>query len=125
MLKELLTELRDVFIHLERAGYFRVAPGGVTPERARTSDAPLVAVGIKQPRRPIEQKPREKGLKLTRADALDIYNEDRLSQAELAKIYSVSMSTIAQIKQGFTWWRVTGATPHPRRSSVTQKKSRS
>ena len=159
MLKNLLTELRDVIAHLERAGYFRVAPerkvvrvgkttdgrrvvkysdgtfevapGHATRERAQTSDAPLVAVGItpqhthpeQKPRKQIEQKPREKGRKLTRADAVDIYNEDRMSFADLAEIYSVSVSTIIQIKQGYTWWKVTGATPHPRRRSVMRKKS--
>lgn len=58
-----------------------------------------------------------KGKKLTNEEALDIYKEDRLTQAELAELFDVSLSTVYQIKHGITWWRLTG---HPRYKGKNQ-----
>lgn len=45
---------------------------------------------------------------LTAKDALDIYREKTMSSAELAEIYNVTTTTIANIKAGRTWAATTG-----------------
>lgn len=92
MLKQLLTELKEVIECLENAGYFEQPKEAPRKERAKGYQVP----------------PREKGRKLTRAEALDIFHEDRLSVQDIAQIFNVTESTVYQIKEGYTWWKVTG-----------------
>jgi predicted DNA-binding protein YlxM (UPF0122 family) len=100
MLKDQLKELYEVLSLLNNSGYFNVSipepsvPAN-EPSRARNPRGPDISV-------------REKGRKLTRQEALDIYNEDRYSLPELAEIFTVHVSTVYDIKSGRTWRRATG-----------------
>jgi hypothetical protein len=106
MLKNILRELCDVLNHLDKTGYFDdrrketttfvdVIVKDIEKQKARVTkshEMPISAIGKK----------------LTPKDALDIYNEDRMSYEDIAAIYDVSPVTISQIKSGGTWWKVTG-----------------
>lgn len=96
MLKQLLTELREVMRVLEKAGYFDDAK----------------AAPVKRPfrhRRGHERAIENLGRKLTPEDALEIYKENRLTHAELAEMFEISESNVYQIKTGRIWYKVTGA----------------
>lgn len=90
MLKQLLTELKEVIECLESAGYFE------KPQVGRKERATGYSV------------PTRKGIKLTREDVLAIYREDRMSTRDIAEIFGVTETTVHHIKLGYTWWKVTG-----------------
>lgn len=102
MLKELLAELRTLIEHLEDSRYF---------------DKPKTQNTSKTRKAGYEHKAKEKGRKLTRADVLDIYKEDRMTYVDIAEIYGITPSTVSHIKTGRIWWKVTGA---PRRKPARQ-----
>ena len=129
MIREILKELRVVVLHLEKSGYFdengetapRIPPVVVAID-PKPNKGPLVAAGARGPRPGYDRKLQARGPKLTKDDAVDIFNEDRMTYKELADIYNVTESTIAQIKNGFTWWKATGA-PRKIRNSRKPKSS--
>jgi uncharacterized protein YjcR len=103
MLKSLLKEAYHFLSHLDKTGYFK-AP----------NETPVTkTIGAFRPRGESLFSPL-KGKKLTRDEAVDIYNEDRYSFSELAELYGVAVSTIYDIKFGRSWRKATGhSRAHP------------
>ena len=108
MLKQLLTELRHVIDTLDNAGYFEDTKPA--PEQSKT----IVKRNTSWPQ--------EKGRKLTREEVLEIFKEDRLTHKEIAEYFGVSDATVAHIKNGNTWWKVTGL-PRRKRKPRTDRSS--
>ena len=103
MLKQLLTELRNVIHTLDSAGYFKDKKPA--PEKTKTI--------VKRSK----NWPQEKGRKLTREEVLEIFKEDRLTNKEIAEYFGVSDVTVTHIKNGDTWWKVTGLPKRKRRTT--------
>jgi predicted DNA-binding protein YlxM (UPF0122 family) len=96
MLKDELKELYVFLDCLKRGGYFDPEPTKtVAPLSDRRFRGPAVT-------------PQNKGRKLTRHEAVEIYREDRYSPPEIAELYNVHESTVYDIKCGRTWSLATG-----------------
>ncbi len=94
MLKELLKEIHTLTTHLNDTGYF-------------AATAPKV-ISVNRPTRGPARYASLRGKKLTRAEAIEIYHEDRYSFPEIAEIYGVHTSTVYDIKFGRCWSKATG-----------------
>jgi hypothetical protein len=60
----------------------------------------------------VVQGPRKKGYKLFANEAVEIYHAGG-SYTKIADYYGVHPVTVAEIKTGRTWWKVTGHPKHP------------
>jgi len=134
--RSILKELYIALAELNAQGYFDEKESKETnepkkPKKPKKPNEPKKPNDLKSPfvykkerRKGYEKAAQEKGVKLTKQDAMDIFREDRMSHAEIAEIFGVSEATVYQIKHGYTWWKITGMPKHPNcRNNVKNRAS--
>lgn len=96
MLKNILLELRDLVSHLEATGYFHQRKLSLPKKKRR------------EYHRGPDTQARVHGNKLTRQEAIEIYNDHTSYYNDLAAAYGVTTRTIHHIKSGRSWSLATG-----------------